>query len=133
MAGAKHFQPAMLQRLERIREVRIETISLDGSTNHRTWIWIVKSGDEAFVRSERGVEGRWYREVRAQPDAMLHVEAEAIPVTVVLADDPDSIRRVSDAFTAKYGHRAAGSTAAMLEPHTLETTLRVEPRADSGK
>ena len=75
------------------------------------------------------MDGRWYREVRAQPDAILHVEADAIPVTVVLAADPDSIKRVSDALTAKYGRRSAASTASMLEPHTLETTLRVEPRA----
>ena len=74
------------------------------------------------------MNGRWYREVRAQPDSTLHVESDAIPVTVVLAADPESIQKVSDALTAKYGRRAAGSTAAMLAPHTLETTLRVEPR-----
>lgn len=129
MATNARFDPATLQRLERVREVEIETTSLDGSTQHRTPIWIVTDEGDAFIRSERGVDGRWYREARAQPDATLQIEGAAIAVTVVLAADPDSIKRVSDALSAKYGRRSAASTAAMLEPHTLETTLRVEPRA----
>ena len=129
MTTTARFDPATLERLERVREVRIETTSLDGSTQHRTPIWIVTDASEAFIRSERGVDGRWYREVRAQPDAILHVDGAAIAVTVVLAADPGSIKLVSDAFTAKYGRRSPGPTASMLAPHTLETTLRVEPRA----
>jgi hypothetical protein len=88
----------------------------------------VTVGDHVFVRSERGTEGRWYREARQTPDVVIHSKAESIPATVVLAADPDSIRQVSDAFVEKYGGRSAASTAAMLEPHTLETTLRLEPR-----
>lgn len=128
MATAGGFDPATLERLERVREVRIETTALDGSTRHRTIIWIVTAGDEAFIRSVRGARGRWYREVRAQPEAILHVQGEAIAVTLVSATDPDSIQRVSDAFSSKYGRRSRASTASMLERDTLETTLRVEPR-----
>lgn len=59
---------------------------------------------------------------------ILHANDVSIPVTAVLAAHPDVIRRVSDAFAAKYGRLSAASTAAMLQPHTLETTLRLDPR-----
>lgn len=87
--------------LGRVREVEVETTSLDGAQTHRTTIWIVTSGDQAFIRSERGDAGRWYREARRRPQVILHAEGASIPVSLVLADNPESIQRASDAFTAK--------------------------------
>ena len=122
------FDAATLATLARIREIDLETASPDGAQTHRTTIWLVTVGDQVFVRSERGTAGRWWREARHDPDLIVHAEAEAIPVTAVLAADPDTVQRVSDAFLAKYGRRSAASTAAMLRPHTLDTTLRLDPR-----
>jgi hypothetical protein len=122
------FDAATLAMLGRVREIDLETTSLDGTQTHRTTIWVVTVGDQVFVRSERGTAGRWYREARQAPDLILHAGDEAIPVSAVLAADPDSVQRVSDAFTARYGRRSAASTAAMIRPHTLETTLRLDPR-----
>lgn len=121
------FDAATLQRLGRVREVEVETTSLDDTQTHRTVIWIVTAGDEVFIRSVRGAAARWYREARQRPAIFLHAEGIPIPVSAVLANDPDSIQRVSDAFTAKYGRQSPDSTASMLRPHTLETTLRLEP------
>lgn len=122
------FDATMLETLGRVREVTLETTALDGVKPHQTIIWIVVAGDDAFIRSERGEAGRWYREARAEPEIILHAGGSAIPVTAVLANDADTIEQVSEAFRQKYGKRSPGSTAAMLEPHTLETTLRLEPR-----
>lgn len=121
------FDTATLELLDRVREVRIETTSLDGTTTHRTIIWIVTANDQVFIRSVRGTAGRWYREARRRPDVVLHAEGSAIPAMAVLANDADTVRLVSAAFTAKYGRRSPGSTASMLRPHTLETTVRVDP------
>jgi hypothetical protein len=128
IAMQPRFDGPVLQVLSRRREVEIETTSLDGVQPHRTTIWIVVVGEVAFVRSERGEAGRWYREARAEPEVILHAEGTAIPVTAVLANDAATIEQVSDAFRAKYGKWSPGSTAAMVAPHTLETTLRLDPR-----
>jgi hypothetical protein len=127
MATPASFDPSTLLKLRGVREVRIETTALDGSTSHRTIIWIVVVGDQPFVRSERGTAGRWYREALAQPDVTLHVDGTKVPVTAIIANDADSVQRVSGAFREKYGRRSPGSTEAMLQPHTLETTLRLLP------
>jgi len=122
------FDADTVATLARIREIEIETTSLDGTQPHRTVIWVVTVGDQVFVRSERGTAGRWYREARQTPDVVVHAKDDAIPVTAALAAHPDIVRRVSDAFAAKYGRLSAASTAAMLQPHTLETTMRLDPR-----
>ena len=48
------FDPDTLAILEPIREIELETTSVDGAQTHRTIIWVVTVGDQVFVRSERG-------------------------------------------------------------------------------
>jgi hypothetical protein len=126
------FDAPTLEMFGRVREVEIETTSLDGEQRHRTIVWIVVVGDEAYVRSEYADSGRWYREARSEPEIILHAEGSAIPVTAVLANDAETVEAVSDAYRAKYGERSPGSTDAMAAPHTLEHTLRLDPRDASA-
>lgn len=121
------FDAEPLQLLDRTREVQIETTSADGAV-HRATIWVVIVADQAFIRSEYAENGRWYREARARPDVTLHVAGSTLPVTAVLVEDAAAIQAVSDAFEAKYKRVSAASTAAMMLPHTLEHTLRLDPR-----
>jgi hypothetical protein len=122
------FDPPTLAMLGRVREVEIETTSLDGEQRHRTIIWVVVVGNEAYIRSEYAESGRWYREARSEPRVILHAEGKALAATAVLANDTETVEAVSDAYRAKYGKRSPGSTAAMVAAHTLEHTLRLEPR-----
>lgn len=126
------FDAAILDMLGRVREVEIETTSLDGAQRHRTIVWIVVLGDQAYVRSEYAEAGRWYREARSEPEVILHAEGTSIPVTAVLANDAETVDAVSDAYRAKYGKRSPSSTEAMVASHTLETTLRIDPRDASA-
>ena len=122
------FDPPTLAMLGRVREVEIETTSLDGEQRHRTIIWVVVVGNEAYIRSEYAESGRWYREARSEPRVSLHAEGKALAATAVLTNDTETVEAVSDAYRAKYGKRSPGSTAAMVAAHTLEHTLRLEPR-----
>ena len=123
-----NFDDATLERLDRVREVELETTAVDAAAVHRTIIWVVVVGEQAFIRSEYAEAGRWYREARAQPEVILHAEGEAIPVTAVLVADRGTIEQVSNAYRQKYGKGSPASTEAMVAPHTLEHTLRLDPR-----
>lgn len=129
MSGMEpRFDAHTLEMLGRVREVEIETTSLDGERRHRTIIWFVVVGDQTYIRSEYAEAGRWYREARSEPRVILHAEGAALPATAVLANDAETVEAVSDAYRAKYGKRSPGSTEAMVAPHTLEHTLRLDPR-----
>jgi hypothetical protein len=119
--------PAILASLAIEQEVRLETTSLSGTQTRLTTIWVATDQDEVFVRSVRGAAGRWFREVRRRPAAILHVEGVRIPVRAELVTDAATVARVSDAISEKYGQRSPGSTRAMLQPDTLPTTLRLDP------
>lgn len=121
------FPTELLERLDALDEVEIETRSATGEV-HRTIIWIVVVGGEPYVRSVRGVAGRWYKEVLADPAAAgLVVDGTRHTIRFEAAGDEASIEAVNDALRAKYGQRARQSTQAMLVPRTLQTTMRLVP------
>ena len=118
------FEPAELALLAETREIEIETALPDGPV-HRTIIWVVVDGDDAFVRSYRGATARWYREAVANPEVTIHADDVALHARAVAAVDPASIRRVSDGLVRKYTGR--GGLEPMLQPDVLDTTLRLIP------
>jgi hypothetical protein len=119
---AKHFDQQILDALRDEDEVHIETSR--GDEVHRTIIWVVVDDGEVFVRSVRGPQGRWYRELKDSGDGALVMDARRIPVRATVADAA-AIERCSRALSAKY--RPGGSLRSMLRPEVLPTTLLLEP------
>ena len=114
------------EAIDSAREVEIETQRGPGAPARRTIIWAVVDDGDVFVRSLRGANGRWYRELMSDPAAVLHAQDEEFPVQAVQASDPESVERTSQALRRKYSD--SRSLATMLEDDILETTLRLEPR-----
>jgi len=118
------FEAGELALLDETEEIEIETAA-PGGPAHRTTIWVVVDGDDAFLRSVNGSTARWYREAVANPSVTIHADGRALTAQVVAAPDPESVKRVNDALRAKY----TGITGLreMLEPDIFPTTLRLEP------
>ena len=112
-----------LRALRDEKEVRIRT---DKHPDSAVVIWIVVADDEVFVRSFRGPKGRWYRDLAAGGPATVEWSGHRVPVQAVPANDAASIERVSREFLSKY--RTSSYARAMVQPDTLPTTLRLEPR-----
>jgi hypothetical protein len=117
-----------LDAIDRAKEVRIETSAGPDQPLHKTIIWIVVDGEDAFVRSWRGVTARWYREALANPEVAIHVGKQRLAATAVPAHDEDSVTRTSAALERKYeGDPAARS---MVRDEILITTLRLDPPSE---
>jgi hypothetical protein len=121
------FDAETLKLLDETREVRIETRRDEDSPEHRTIIWVVVVEGEVFVRSVRGPQGRWYREISSNPEGALHVGDDRIPVRATSATDDATVDAVSAAIRSKYEKSSPGSTAAMVRPEVLPTTLELSP------
>ena len=113
-------------RLDSVREIEIETRAAEAGPAHRTTIWVVVENGEAYVRSYRGAAGRWYRELTANPAAVLNADGESIPVRALPAADAESVDRASAGYRRKYARDP--DLASMLRDEILPTTLRLEPR-----
>jgi hypothetical protein len=113
-----------LEVLAATDEVEIET-QAPGGPVHRTTIWVVVDDGDAFIRTYKGPDSRWYREAVANPAVGIHVGGRRLASTAIPASDPDSIERVSAGFRRKYANDPAAG--AMLAAPNLPTTLRLEP------
>jgi hypothetical protein len=112
--------------IEPVEEVDIETTRGPGAPVHRTTIWAVIGDGEVYVRSLNGEAGRWFRELMANPDAVLHVEGEAVPVHAVRTADPASVDAATRGFREKYADSPYLHT--MIKDEILSTTVLLKPR-----
>jgi hypothetical protein len=87
---------------------------------------MVDDQDRVLVRSVRGERGRWYRNLRANPDCALILRRERIEARAELAADPDRVESASKVLAVKYD--GIPGLAEMLEPDILEATIELHPR-----
>ena len=127
MKRAAGFQDLLLTRLDVAKEVDIETQGPDGKA-HTVTIWIVVHDGAPYVRSVRGKRGRWYRELIARKNGLLHVGTRAVAVRPAAVTAPEMIDHVSAALWRKYPR--SPSLFSMLRLVTLDTTLRLDPAED---
>ena len=114
------FSPEILDLFREIEEIDVEVPGM------RRTIWIVVVGDTVYIRSVNAVKGQWYQAVLAHPDITIHAGERRIPARAILETDPQAIAQVSTAYLTKYAESEWAPP--MAEPHTLATTLRLEPR-----
>ena len=81
---------------------------------------------QVYVRSWHGDTARWFREASADPDVLIHVSGEQLPVRAVPATDPDSVDHASAGYRRKYTD--SPYLGSMTRPEVLPTTLRLDPR-----
>jgi 4-carboxymuconolactone decarboxylase len=91
-----------LTRIGDADELDITPNSPDGSPGRPTPIWVVRMGNDLYVRSWRGDSGRWYQRARASREGRVRADAVESDVRFV---EPDPTRRdpIDQAYRSKYG------------------------------
>ena len=87
-----------LCKIETTEELRIAPRRRDGTLRKPVIIWVVRIGDELYVRSYRGRGGSWFR--AAQANRQGHIRAGDIEKDVTFVDEPDS--GINDQIDAAY-------------------------------
>ena len=93
------FDADTLGELREFREVSIRT---EKHPESAVVIWVVVADDEVFVRSVRGSEGRWYRDLATGGPATLQFAGRRLGVQALPASDAHSIARASREYLRKY-------------------------------
>lgn len=89
-------------------------------------IWVVRDGDDLYVRSFRGSAGAWYRAARARPEGRIRSGGVDKDVTFVEVTDPGVNDRIDTAYRTKYGRYGASYVNPMVA--SRDTTLKLVPR-----
>ncbi len=120
-----------LARIATADELRVAPRRADGTLRDPVTVWVVRQDDDLYVRSYRGVDGRWWRGAEASHEG--HIRAGGVDRDVVFEDTGDRVDRqlndrIDRAYRTKYGHYPAQYVTPMLETDARATTLRLVPR-----
>jgi hypothetical protein len=117
-----------IDRIGRADELDIAARRRDGSLRTATTIWVVRYGDDLFVRSHRGQDGAWYRATKVRNEGHIRVAGIDKDVTFVAETDPNTNAQVDAAYRAKYRGYGRQYVAPMITAAARATTTKLVPR-----
>lgn len=117
-----------LDTIGRADELQIAPRRGDGTLRKGVTIWVVRVGDDLYVRSWRGQDGAWFRAAQARHAG--HIRAGGIEKDVMFVEeaDPDINDQIDAAYRTKY-RRYASYVPPMISPQARATTLKLVSRA----
>ena len=88
--------------------------------------WVVRDGDDLYVRSVNGRESSWFRGAQTRHEA--HIRAGGVEKDVDLVEKDDVNDEVDAAYRAKYGRRYPSIVPSILAPEARAATLALVTR-----
>jgi hypothetical protein len=108
-------------------ELIIAGLRTDDTLRKPVVIWVVRIGDDLYVRSVKGHAGAWFRGVQERHAG--HIQTGGVDKDVILEDiaDADLNAQIDAAFLSKY-RRYPSDAALMVTPEARSTSLKLIPR-----
>ena len=108
-------------------ELEIAPLRRDGTWRKRVTIWVVRHGDDLYVRSAYGRTAGWYRGTRVRHEG--HIEAGGVGKDIAFVDADHALDdQIDAAYRAKYHRYGPDYVDLVVSPEARATTLRLVPR-----
>lgn len=115
-----------LERVGDAEELKVASYRADGTLRPFVTIWVVRSGDDLFIRSAYGPDNGWFR--RAKASRTGRIVAGGVERDVAFVDaTPESHAEIDAAYEAKYQRYPAKIVQTVVGPSVVETTFRLAP------
>ena len=116
-----------LNKIGNADELRLATARPDGSLRNPVTIWVVRHGDDLYIRSYRGPGGSWFRRTRERRDG--RIQAGGVDKDVTFADADHGLDdQIDTAYRAKYRRHSRTYVDPIVAPQARATTIKLLPR-----
>jgi hypothetical protein len=115
-----------LERIGDAEEPELAPVRPDRSLRDPVTMWVVRNGDELYVRSVNGRGSSWFRGAQAHHQA--HISAGGVEKDVELVETDNGNDAIDAAYNAKYARRYPGIVPRIVAPEARAATLRLVPR-----
>jgi hypothetical protein len=119
-----------LDKIAAAEELQISPVRRDGTLRKPVTIWLVRHGDDLYVRSYRGRTAAWFRGAQVRHEA--HIHAGGVDKDVLLVKTDDMNDEIDAAYRTKYRRYAASIIDSIVSPEARAATLKLVPRAASS-
>jgi hypothetical protein len=116
-----------LKKIGTAEELQIASLRQDGRLRKPVIIWVVRVGDDLYVRSVNGRNSAWFRGVQTRFEGRIRAGGVDKDVTFVEVTDSDINDQIDAAYTTKY-RRYASIAKSMVTPAVRAATIKITPR-----
>jgi hypothetical protein len=94
-------------------------------------IWVVRVGDDLYVRCVNGRRGAWFRGAQTRHEGQVRAGGVDKDVIFVEESDPGINDQIDDAYLTKY-RRYPQYVAPMVTPEVRAATIKLVPRTSDS-
>src|SRR5437016_7521154 len=109
-----------LDKIGAAEELELAPVRRDGTLRDPVTMWVVRQGDDLYVRSVNGRGSSWFRGAQARHEA--HVQAGGVDKDVLLVETDDADDELDAAYRAKYRRYAESIVGSIVSPHARAAT-----------
>ena len=119
--------PDELDRIGDATQLRVASLRKDGSLRPYVTIWVVRVGDDIYIRSAYGADNPWFR--RAKTSGQGRIKAGGVERDVTFTPAPPGTHQAIDtAYHTKYDRYGHAIVATVVGENAWTTTLQLVPR-----
>ena len=116
-----------LDSIQGAEELQLASVRSDGSLRPYVTMWVVRVGDDAYVRSAYGPANPWYR--RARSSGVGRIRAGGVERDVSFDEAETGVHAAIDAaYHAKYDRYGPRIVGSVVGPQAEALTIRLVPR-----
>ena len=116
-----------LTRIASADELQIAPRRRDGTLRNPRTIWVVRVGDDLYIRAVNGRTSAWFRGAQVRHEA--HILAGGVYKDVRLVETDYLNDQIDAAYRTKYRRYAASIIDTIVSPQARAATLRLVPTA----
>jgi hypothetical protein len=117
-----------LNRVGTAEELQLASVRNDGTLRPYVTMWVVRVGDDLYVRSAYGPDNPWYR--RAKASGTGNIRAGGLHHDVTFGDAAvDAHPAIDAAYHAKYDRYGPAIVGSVVGAKAAPVTIRLLPRS----
>ncbi len=116
-----------LTKIGAAEELEIASLQRDGTLRTPVTIWVVRHGDDLYVRSVNGRTAAWFRGAQARHEA--HIHAGGVDKDILLVETDDMSDQIDAAYRSKYRRYAKSIVDSIVSPQARSATIKLAPRS----
>jgi hypothetical protein len=117
-----------LNKIGIAEELEIESLRGDGTPRKPVTIWVVRVGDDLYVRPIHGRTSAWFRGLQTRHEGLIRAGGIEKDVAFVEEADPDINEQIDAAYRTKYRRYAASIINTTVSPEARSATIKLVPR-----
>ena len=117
-----------LGKIGSTEEIELASLRGDGTWRKPVTIWVVRNGDDLYVRSVNGRTSAWFRGTQVRHEG--RIQAGGIDKDVSFVDaDPGINDQIDEAYRTKYRRYGSSIVNTIITPEARSSTIKLVPCA----